>query len=201
MNDAGERLYDFCESNGFVASNTLFEHHNRRKYTWKSPGDRYRNQIDYILVEKRWRNGILDCRTYPGADIDSDHILLVAKLRIRLTKLNKPRRAPRFQVDKLANEDVRAQFEFSLGNRFSFFSAVFTYACETWSMREEDRDSINAFEMWFYRRILRVSWVEHITNETILRRMGSKSSEHHKQKQAQILWRYDSGGQAAMLPI
>ena len=45
---------------------------------------------------------------------------------------------------------------------------VFTYACETWSMRKAERDSINAFEMCCYRRILRVPWVDHITNETIL---------------------------------
>ena len=43
-------------------------------------------------------------------------------------------------------------------------------------MRKEERDPINAFEMRCYRRILRVSLMDHITNETILQRIGEGRS-------------------------
>lgn len=43
------------------------------------PGDISRYQIDYILDKKRFRKQVKDCRSYPGADIDSDHNLLMMK--------------------------------------------------------------------------------------------------------------------------
>ena len=81
-NERGERLLHFCTEKDLVVSNTTFEQPNRLLYTWKSPGDITRNQIDYILIRKRFRNSIKQCKTHPGADIASDHnplILLTAK--------------------------------------------------------------------------------------------------------------------------
>ena len=69
-NQRGEKLIKFCEENKFVVANTLFNCHKRRRYTWKSPGDITRNQIDYILVKARFRNGIKSAFAYPGADCD-----------------------------------------------------------------------------------------------------------------------------------
>lgn len=46
--------------------------------------------------------------------------------------------------------------------------AIVTYVCETWTAKKEDRKKIEAFEIWVYRWILRVSWVEHRTNQSIL---------------------------------
>jgi hypothetical protein len=42
--------------------------------------------MDYILVKNRFRNNAKDVQTLPGADIDSDHNLLVAKICTRLKK-------------------------------------------------------------------------------------------------------------------
>ncbi|XP_062532951.1 craniofacial development protein 2-like [Bombyx mori] len=55
-NDRGERFLEFCVGNSLAITNTFFQHHKRRLYTWKSPGDRYRNQIDFITVDQRWRS-------------------------------------------------------------------------------------------------------------------------------------------------
>ena len=48
----------------------------------KSPGDGVRNQIDYITANKRFRNSILQVKGYPGADGGSDHVPIVATLRM-----------------------------------------------------------------------------------------------------------------------
>ena len=37
QNEAGQRLIEFCQGNALVTSNTLFQQHKRRLYTWKSP--------------------------------------------------------------------------------------------------------------------------------------------------------------------
>ena len=38
-NDRGERLIEFCQHNNLAIANTLFQHPNRRLYTWENPGD------------------------------------------------------------------------------------------------------------------------------------------------------------------
>ena len=43
---------------------------------------------------------------------------------------------------------------------------------ETWTINSLDRKRIEAFEMWCYRRMLKIRWVEHITNEEVLNRIG-----------------------------
>ena len=59
-NERGERLIQFCEENNLMIANTHFRKHSKNLYTWKSPGDCIRNQIDYILVRKRFRNSVKD---------------------------------------------------------------------------------------------------------------------------------------------
>jgi len=45
---------------------------------------------------------------------------------------------------------------------------VATYACETWTQKAADQKRITAFEMCAYRRLLRISWKDHRTNQSIL---------------------------------
>src|SRR6478609_9737692 len=73
-NDRGERLIEFCKSQNLVITNTWFEQEKRR-YTWKSPGDLRRYQIDYILVRQRYWNSVMSSWSYQGSDVDSDHNL------------------------------------------------------------------------------------------------------------------------------
>ena len=62
-NEAGKRLIEFCQENALVITNTLFQQHKRRLYTWISPDGPHRNQIDYILCSQRWRSSIQSART------------------------------------------------------------------------------------------------------------------------------------------
>ena len=82
-NEAGQRLIEFCQENALVITNTLFQQHKRRLYTWTSPDDQHQNQTDYILCSQRWRSSIQSTKTTPGADCSSDHELLIAKFRLR----------------------------------------------------------------------------------------------------------------------
>jgi len=58
----------------------MFPHQNIRKYTRTSPDGKTYKQIDPILIDKRWHSSILDVRSFRGADCDTDHYLLVAKV-------------------------------------------------------------------------------------------------------------------------
>lgn len=55
-NESGERLLEFCAKHNLIITNTCFEHHRRRIYTWKMAGDITKYQIDYIMVKNRFKN-------------------------------------------------------------------------------------------------------------------------------------------------
>ena len=56
--------------------------------------------------------------------------------------------------------------------RASVFS-IAMYGCESWAPTKSDFKRIDAFELWCYRRLLRVSWKEKKTNSWVLERIGS----------------------------
>jgi hypothetical protein len=49
--------------------------------------------------------------------------------------------------------------------------SVLLYGCESWTMDSEIEKRIDAFEMYIYRRMLRIPWVQRVTNVEVLRRM------------------------------
>ena len=89
QNETGQKLVEFFQENALVIANTLFQQHKRRFYTWTSPGDQYRNQIDYILSSQTWRSSIQLSKTRLGADCETDHEHLIAKFRLKLKKVGK----------------------------------------------------------------------------------------------------------------
>jgi exonuclease III len=76
--------------NVHALKSTMFPHRNIHKYTWTSPGGKTHNQIDHILIDRRRHSNVLDDRSFRAADCDSDHCLVVAKVRERLA-VNKQR--------------------------------------------------------------------------------------------------------------
>ena len=88
-NERGLRLLEFETFNNLVLTNTLGPHKPSRRWTWHSPDGKHHNQIDYILVKKRFRLGVNIHRTrsLPGADIGSDHDLVMMTFQVRLKKM------------------------------------------------------------------------------------------------------------------
>ena len=66
--------------------------------------------MDYIFVKHRFRNSVKDVQTLHGADIDSDHNLLVAKICTRLKKIIMfQKRRPQWNLEKLYAQRQRVQ--------------------------------------------------------------------------------------------
>uniref|UniRef100_A0A8D8RKM6 Uncharacterized protein n=1 Tax=Cacopsylla melanoneura TaxID=428564 RepID=A0A8D8RKM6_9HEMI len=55
--------------------------------------------------------------------------------------------------------------------RCYIFSVLF-YGAESWTLKEDLCKKLEAFEMWLYRRILKIPWTARVTNEEVLRRMN-----------------------------
>lgn len=119
MNENGELLTDFCAFNELTIGGTLFPHRRCHKITWVSPDHQTENQIDHIIVRQRWRSSLQDVRVKRGADIGSDHHLVVAKLKMKLSAKKKQQSTRiKFDVRKLQMEENKNDFHIALQNRF-----------------------------------------------------------------------------------
>ena len=49
---------------------------------------------------------------------------------------------------------------------------VVMYGCESWTMKKAERRRIDAFELWCWRRLLRVPWTARRSNQSILKEIG-----------------------------
>lgn len=112
-NERGEMLLNFCAGNGLTIMNTVHQQHIRRVYTWQSPGDRCRNQIDYILIRTRWRTSIRNTKTLPGAECGSDHKLLTARFKLKLKVPQRRTTSPRTQIsdEKIFEEKLQTKLD------------------------------------------------------------------------------------------
>ena len=51
-------------------------------------------------------------------------------------------------------------------------SPVVMYGCESWTVKEAERRRIDAFEVWCWRRLLRVPWTARRSNQSILKEIS-----------------------------
>ena len=49
---------------------------------------------------------------------------------------------------------------------------MFMYGCESWTIKKAERRRIDAFELWCWRRLLRVPWTARRSNQTIIREIS-----------------------------
>ena len=54
--------------------------------------------------------------------------------------------------------------------------AVVTYGCESWTLKEAEHQRIDAFELWCWRRLLRVPWTARRSNQSILKEISPECS-------------------------
>ena len=53
---------------------------------------------------------------------------------------------------------------------------VVMYGCESWTIKRAEHRRIDAFELWCWRRLLRVPWTARRSNQSILREIGPRCS-------------------------
>ena len=55
-------------------------------------------------------------------------------------------------------------------------SSVVMYGCESWTIKKAERQRSDAFELWCWRRLLRVSWTARRSNQPILKEVNPEYS-------------------------
>ena len=74
------------------------------------------------MVDKRWLTSVRNCRSYQGADIDSDHSLVLCKLVIRFRTVNKKKNMARLpDLESLEDKDTRETFRRKLESELNSY--------------------------------------------------------------------------------
>ena len=75
---------------------------------------------------------------------------------------------------------------------------VVMYGCERWTIKKAEHQRIDAFELWFWRRLLRVSWIARRSNQSTLKEINPEYSleglilKLKLQYFGPLIWRADS---------
>ena len=88
---------------------------------------------------------------------------------------------------------------------FPIHGPVVTYRCESWTIKKAECWRIYAFELWCWRRLLRVPWTARRSNQSILKEINSEywleglMLKLKLQHFGQLMWRTDSLEKTLML--
>jgi hypothetical protein len=85
-NENGLTLGDFAAGRQMAIKITYFMHERIHLQTWHSRDGHTFNQIDHCLIDGRHFSDVIDGLARRGANIDSDHMLVVIKLRAKICR-------------------------------------------------------------------------------------------------------------------
>ena len=174
MNENGHLFADFCQENELVVGGTLFRHKDIHKYTWESPDGITRNQIDHIAISRKWTASLKDVRTKRGADVNSDHVLLLAKVKLslRAKKMKVERR--KLDVKRLRDEKVRDEFSLEIYNRFEVLMDEDVEDIDSYWMEYRDAVKETGEKVLGFEKRERKEWISEETWEAIEERKEVK---------------------------
>ena len=121
-------------------------------------------QIDRETVETVADFIFLDCKITADGDCSHEikrHLLLGRKVMTNLDSILKSR-------------DITFSTKFHLVKAMVF--PVVTYGCDSWTIKKAECKRIDAFELWCWRRLLRVPWTARKSNQSILKEISPEYS-------------------------
>ena len=125
-NRNGQHQTEFMMENRLTCLNTNYQKREGKLWTYTYTNNS-KAQIDYVLINKKWKNNTMNCEAYSSFEgVSSDHRIVSAKIRLSLRK-NATRTATTKHCDwVLLNRDIRDKYVLELRNRF-----------ETWQEKTE----------------------------------------------------------------
>lgn len=132
-----------------------------------------------MVVDKNWDEN--DAFVLDGCTIEvvKDFVYLGSQINTSCTSTQDIRRRlamARAAVQKLVtiwkSHGIRTSLKLRVLRSTVF--PIASYGCESWAPTKQDRKRIDSFEIWCYRRMLRVSWMDRRTNAWVLEKCSAK---------------------------
>ena len=118
-NRNGQHLTDFMIEKRVICLNTNYQKREGKLWTYTYANNSI-EQIDYVLINKKWKNSAMNCDAYSSFEgVSTDHRIVTAKIRLNLRK-NAKRTATtkHYGWALLNNRDIRDKYVLGLRNRF-----------------------------------------------------------------------------------
>ena len=84
-NRNGQHLTDFMIENRLTCLNTNYQKREGKLWTY-TYANNSKAQIDYVFINKKWKNSTMKCEAYSFEGVFSDHRIVMAKIRLSLRK-------------------------------------------------------------------------------------------------------------------
>ena len=123
-NQNGHLLVDYSQECNLLITNTHFEKRKGKLWTYLSDMTGTKSQIDYIMVNRKWKNSIKDVEAFNNfSSIGSDHRVLTAKIKLSFRVTPARRKETRYDWNVLRDPDLSNQFSVEVKNRYSVLSS------------------------------------------------------------------------------
>ena len=112
---------DFCSSVESTVFGFPTPGFHTKESTWECRGKGLRSLIDYFLVGKEARKQVIDVKAVRGAEIGSDHYLVLMKINLKLRSVKKSRQErvrQQIKVGKLKDDRVRREYQAIIAELF-----------------------------------------------------------------------------------
>ena len=116
--------------------------------SWQIYGETVETVADFIF---------LGSKITTDGDCSKRHLLLDRKVMTNLASI-------------LKNRDITLSTKAHLERAMVF--PVVMYGCESWTVKKAEHQRIDAFELWCWRRLLRVPWTAKRSNQSILKEIS-----------------------------
>ena len=139
-NRNGQHLTDFRRENRLTCLNTNYQKREGKLWTYTYANNNNKAQIDYVFINKKWKNRAMNCEAYSSfKGVSSDHRIVTAKIRLSLRK-NATRTATTKHYDcaLLNNRDIRDNYVLELRNRFETL--------------QEKTEKVSKWRIWEFRQ-------------------------------------------------
>lgn len=181
-------MTSFCERHNLRPTQFRFLHPKGRVWTWQHPSGQ-RAQLDHIIINAKWLNSVRNCRAYGFVDLESDHRIVSAtvKISLRIQGANLVK-CKRHDWKKLEPVPIRKELQLELKNRFEPLKRL--------SAEETMQEFYNSFQEGVEKAAEKVAgpikpkkspnWVSHQTDK--LREQGKTGlqDQPHRRKQGKV---------------
>ena len=152
------------------------------------------------ITSNRWGNNENSGRLYFGGAPKSLQ-MVTAAMKLKCLLLGRKAMTNRDSIQK--TRDITLPTKVHLVKAMVF--SVVMYQCENWTIKKAECQRIDAFELWWWRRLLRVPWTARRSNQSILKETSPGCSleglmlKLKLQSFGHFMWRVDSLEKTLML--